>query len=69
MRAQCQTCTAIAYGLNAFQVFVQRQTFFVDSKVYFAFVQLNRNCIICIFINSDTIACGIGCINSIDSVF
>ena len=23
MRAQCQTCTAIAYGLNAFQVFVQ----------------------------------------------
>ena len=69
MRAQCQLSTAIAYGLNAFQAFVQRQTFFVDSQVYFAFFQVYRNCIVCSCINSDTVTCGIFSINSIDSVF
>ena len=69
MRAQCQLSTAVAYGLNAFQAFVQRQTFFVDSKVYFAFFQVYRNCIVCSCINSDTVTCGIFSINSIDSVF
>ena len=67
--SEYQLAGVVADGLNALQVFVQRQTFFVDSKVYFAFFQVYRNCIVCSCVNSDTVTCGIFSINSIDSVF
>ena len=66
--SEYQLAGVVADGLNAFQVFVQRQTFFVNSKVCFVFVQLNRNCIV-LTVNCNAIACSIGCIGGTYSIF